>query len=175
MFPYINAEAEKPAYYDDPHSIHFALHGLRCVLHPHHLDVAAFETRDQALEFFESFLEFLNDLHDRKDGIEPDRSLFKPVPVFPIFKLLPGTNCKACGFPTCMAFAASLSQRESSLDACPTSSRETTTTPEDCAPCCRRVSCPQGLLPVRKAQPPRPGKFSPAFSQPMVSSEQAFI
>ncbi len=36
-----------------------------------------------------------------------------------IFKLLPKTNCKKCGFPTCLAFAMKLAQRQTSLDLCP--------------------------------------------------------
>ncbi|MBF0458372.1 MAG: acetyl-CoA decarbonylase/synthase complex subunit gamma [Nitrospirae bacterium] len=36
-----------------------------------------------------------------------------------IFKMLPKTNCKKCGFPTCLAYAMQLAQRKVSLDACP--------------------------------------------------------
>jgi acetyl-CoA decarbonylase/synthase complex subunit gamma len=36
-----------------------------------------------------------------------------------IFKLLPKTNCKKCGHPTCLAFAMKLAQRQASLDSCP--------------------------------------------------------
>jgi acetyl-CoA decarbonylase/synthase complex subunit gamma len=36
-----------------------------------------------------------------------------------IFKLLPKTNCKKCGQPTCLAFAMKLAQRQASLDQCP--------------------------------------------------------
>ncbi len=41
-----------------------------------------------------------------------------------IFKLLPKTNCKKCGHPTCLAFAMKLAQRQVSLDACPDISEE---------------------------------------------------
>ncbi len=41
-----------------------------------------------------------------------------------IFKLLPKTNCKKCGFPTCLAFAMKLAQRQASLDLCPDVSSE---------------------------------------------------
>lgn len=36
-----------------------------------------------------------------------------------IFKLLPKTNCKECGFPTCMAFAMQLAAGKAELDQCP--------------------------------------------------------
>ena len=36
-----------------------------------------------------------------------------------IFKLLPKTNCKECGKPTCLAFAMALASKKASLDECP--------------------------------------------------------
>ena len=36
-----------------------------------------------------------------------------------IFKHLPKTNCKKCGFPTCLAFAMALANGKASLEACP--------------------------------------------------------
>ncbi len=36
-----------------------------------------------------------------------------------IYKLLPQTNCKECGYPTCLAFAMKLAQKGAELDACP--------------------------------------------------------
>ena len=36
-----------------------------------------------------------------------------------IYKLLPQTNCKECGFPTCLAFAMKLAAKQIELAACP--------------------------------------------------------
>ncbi|CAN2043513.1 Corrinoid/iron-sulfur protein large subunit [Candidatus Magnetomoraceae bacterium gMMP-13] len=36
-----------------------------------------------------------------------------------IFKLLPKTNCKECGIPTCLAFAMNLASGKAELDSCP--------------------------------------------------------
>lgn len=36
-----------------------------------------------------------------------------------IYKLLPRTNCKECGYATCLAFAMALAQKKASLDKCP--------------------------------------------------------
>ena len=41
-----------------------------------------------------------------------------------IFKLLPKTNCKKCGMPTCLAFAMQLAQKRAKLEACPCVSEE---------------------------------------------------
>jgi acetyl-CoA decarbonylase/synthase complex subunit gamma len=41
-----------------------------------------------------------------------------------IFKLLPKTNCKKCGMPTCLAFAMQLAQKRAKLEDCPDVSEE---------------------------------------------------
>lgn len=41
-----------------------------------------------------------------------------------IFKLLPKTNCKKCGYPTCLAFAMKLAQRQAAIEDCPDVSEE---------------------------------------------------
>ncbi|MGD1995884.1 MAG: (Fe-S)-binding protein, partial [Anaerolineae bacterium] len=41
-----------------------------------------------------------------------------------IYKLLPQTNCKECGYPTCLAFAMKLAAKQAELSACPDVSDE---------------------------------------------------
>ena len=41
-----------------------------------------------------------------------------------IYKLLPQTNCKECGFPTCLAFAMKLAAKQVELSDCPYVSEE---------------------------------------------------
>jgi len=47
-----------------------------------------------------------------------------PLTGLQIFKLLPNTNCKKCGCPTCLAFAMKLAAGKESLDKCPDASAE---------------------------------------------------
>ena len=42
-----------------------------------------------------------------------------PLSGLQIFKLLPKTNCKECGKPTCMAFAMALAGKKCSVSDCP--------------------------------------------------------
>lgn len=48
-----------------------------------------------------------------------------------IYKLLPKTNCKKCGSPTCLAFAMKLAMKKASLDECPDITREARKALED--------------------------------------------
>lgn len=119
LFPYINAVAEKALYYDNIPSIQFDLAGRRCAVYPEKACVGMFENRKQAVLFFSHLADFINDIADRISSIEPNHKAYHPIPVFEIFKLLPGTNCKKCGLSTCMAFAAALSKGELILETCP--------------------------------------------------------
>ncbi len=47
-----------------------------------------------------------------------------PLSALEIYKLLPKTNCKKCGQPTCLAFAMQLAMKKASLSQCPDVSAE---------------------------------------------------
>ena len=119
LFPYINAVAEDAVYYEKPLFIRFMLDGFRCAFHPDSGVAAPFEDDRQALEFMDRLIAFLNDIYLRKDSIEPNYKRYRPISVLDIFRLLPQTNCRECGFATCMAFAAALSKQETAPDQCP--------------------------------------------------------
>lgn len=58
-----------------------------------------------------------------------------------IYKLLPQTNCKECGFPTCLAFAMKLAAKQVELSACPYVSAESKVQlSESAAPPIRMIS-----------------------------------
>ncbi len=58
-----------------------------------------------------------------------------------IYKMLPQTNCKECGFPTCLAFAMKLAAKQVELDDCPYVTEESKTQlAESAAPPIRLVT-----------------------------------
>lgn len=58
-----------------------------------------------------------------------------------IYKLLPQTNCKECGFPTCLAFAMKLAAKQVELTSCPyVSDASKTQLAESSAPPIRLIS-----------------------------------
>ena len=64
-----------------------------------------------------------------------------PLTGIQIYKLLPQTNCKECGFPTCLAFAMKLGAKQAELSACPyVSEASKTQLAESAAPPMRLVT-----------------------------------
>jgi len=53
-----------------------------------------------------------NGIWSRREAITPLFGLRRRPPSLDIYKRLPGTNCKACGEPTCTAFARAVSRGE---------------------------------------------------------------
>jgi acetyl-CoA decarbonylase/synthase complex subunit gamma len=67
-----------------------------------------------------------------------------------IYKLLPQTNCKECGFPTCLAFAMKLAAKQVELSSCPYVSEESKTQlAESSAPPIRLVTLKAGGYEVK--------------------------
>ncbi len=60
----------------------------------------------------------INDIYARRETITPRYVSQAGLKIMEILKLLPMTNCKACGYLTCMAYAAALREGEISLETC---------------------------------------------------------
>ena len=61
----------------------------------------------------------INRLWQERDKITPLFTEKKQARVIDIFKLLPKTNCRKCGYLTCLAYAADLRQASAHLEDCP--------------------------------------------------------
>ncbi|MGV7224241.1 MAG: LuxR C-terminal-related transcriptional regulator [Nitrospinales bacterium] len=119
LFPYINAAIKDADFFDKPEYILFHMDGIKCTLYSSDIIAAPFMDKGQALTFINRLIDFLNDLYNKKDSLEPNFKKVSRVSVFDIFKLVPRTNCKECGYTTCMAFAAAISKSETTPDKCP--------------------------------------------------------
>lgn len=119
LFPYINAVAKHSYLYTNPPLLRFLFKQRQCVLYPNHCIVTPFDGRSQVSRFAEDFVVFINDIANRKASILPKSKTFRRISVIDIIKLLPLKNCGDCGFKTCMAFAAAISQQRVTPGVCP--------------------------------------------------------
>jgi DNA-binding CsgD family transcriptional regulator/ArsR family metal-binding transcriptional regulator len=119
LFPFINAVNKNAKLYDVPQHIQFLHEGARCTLYPREVIAAAFGDENQARRFADSLVQLLNDLDEKKTSILPEYQPYRVVSPVNIYKLLPKTNCRECGFLSCIAFAAALGRGMVSPEQCP--------------------------------------------------------
>lgn len=77
------------------------------------------EDRSAAEKELKSLIELVNRTWERRAEITPDYETHQRPTPMAIFKLLPQTNCKLCGEPTCYTFAIKLAAAQVKLDDCP--------------------------------------------------------
>ena len=119
LFPYINAVADHAQYYEKPVYIKFVLGERLCGLYSTEGAFTPVRNLGDAMAFLPILLDFISDVHRRRPHITPNHKKFNPVSALDIYRLLPGSNCRDCGFATCMAFSAALSRGRASMVDCP--------------------------------------------------------
>ncbi|MEI6633710.1 MAG: (Fe-S)-binding protein [Chlamydiota bacterium] len=107
--PYLNAELEGAEYHHDTKVLLWNSGGKKYAFRPREIAIAPVHDREEAEKLVLSIVHTVNEIWTRKDNIIPSFEGKKPLPnVLDIYKLLPRTNCRECGYLSCMAFAAAL-------------------------------------------------------------------
>jgi len=119
LFPYINAVADHARFYERPVYIQFVFEKRLCALYSREGAFTPIGGMAEALNFLSNIFDFIVDIYRKSPGIIPNHKKFKPSSALDIYRLLPGSNCRACGYTTCMAFAAALSRQYTSIFNCP--------------------------------------------------------
>lgn len=104
--PYLNAVLGGFTYTKDPPSVTFKSQGKLITVHAKKIAINALKDEGEATKIIEWLKREINSAWEKREKIEP---LYEAAPqpkVIEILKLLPKTNCKECGQPTCMVFAA---------------------------------------------------------------------
>jgi ArsR family metal-binding transcriptional regulator len=118
--PYLNAEMGGYDYYHNDKILLWANKKRMYAFRPREIAIAPVSSLEEAKELAESIIERVNDIWNRRNEIKPNFEGKKPLPnVLDIYKLLPRTNCRECGFLTCMAFAAKLRSDSTKSSLCP--------------------------------------------------------
>lgn len=118
VFPYLNAVLKNCRYDHANRVIIWQGEGQTYALRPLEIRAASVRDMENAREVIGEVVGLINRTWARRDEITPDFSEKALPGVMDIFKLLPKTNCRECGYPTCMAFAADLRTGATSLERC---------------------------------------------------------
>jgi ArsR family metal-binding transcriptional regulator len=119
VLPYLNAELGGYEYLKDPPAVTFRSAGKLITVQGREIAVNALKDMDEAKKILQWLKNEINAAWERRAEIEPSfEGAPKPV-VIEIFKLLPRTNCHACGEPTCLVFATLVAQGIKTAQDCP--------------------------------------------------------
>jgi ArsR family metal-binding transcriptional regulator len=119
-FPYVNAELGGWDYDQTNQVLLLKLSdGKWITLHPQKIAIRGARDIEEAKALLTWVQGQINDIYARREAITPRYVSQAGLKVIEILKLLPMTNCKTCGYATCMAYAAALREGEIRLEDCP--------------------------------------------------------
>lgn len=117
--PYLNASLGGFEYLKDPPAVTFRVHGKIITVHPRAIAINALKDEEEADKILEWLKREINEAWEKRGEIEP-RYVGTPKPkLLEILRLLPLTNCRECGEPTCMVFAAKIAEGAEGPQGCP--------------------------------------------------------
>jgi ArsR family metal-binding transcriptional regulator len=122
--PYLNAELGGNQYVADPPTLMLHAHGKIIKVSGREIAVNALRDEAEADKILQWLKNEINRVWDQRDTITPSTEGKKRPVLIEILKLLPKTNCKKCGLPTCMVFAAQVMEGVRGAADCPELSEE---------------------------------------------------
>jgi len=117
--PYVNATLGGFTYQKNPPSVTFKAHGKLITVHAKKIAINALKDEAEAKKIVEWLKREINTAWENRDKITPLYEATLQPKVFEILKLLPKTNCKECGQPTCMVFAVQVAEGAKGPEDCP--------------------------------------------------------
>ncbi len=119
VLPYLNATLHGALYLPEANALTWKKGGHNVAFHAYEIATSNVEDRDSAEKELKSLIDLINRTWEHRDEITPDTTTRQRPKPMAIYKLLPNTNCKQCGEPTCYTFALRLSTAQKKLSDCP--------------------------------------------------------
>lgn len=119
VLPYLNTLLGGFEYIKDPPALTLKAQGKLITLHPRKIAVNALRDEEEADKILDWLQREINGAWDNRSQITPSYEGAPKPNILEILKLLPKTNCRECGHPTCMVFATMLAQGAKGPDGCP--------------------------------------------------------
>jgi len=118
VFPYLNAVLKNCIYNHEAQLITIREKGRMITMRPREIAISGLRSTDEVVEALEHWKEIINKAWEEREKIKPSYKRRERLTALAIYKLLPGTNCKACGEPTCFVFAAKLAAGQVEVTKC---------------------------------------------------------
>lgn len=119
VLPYLNATLRGAIYFPEAKALTWKKGGHNIAFHAYEGATSNVEDRDGAEKELRGLIDLVNRTWERRAEITPDTATRQRPTPMAIYKLLPQTNCKQCGEPTCYTFALKLAVSQKKLADCP--------------------------------------------------------
>ena len=120
VLPYLNATLRGAVYNPAAGALTWKKAGHNIAFHAYEIATSNVEDRDAAVKELRGLVDLVNRTWERRDEITPDLETHQRPTPMAVYKLLPRTNCKACGEATCFTFALRLAASQVQVEGCPT-------------------------------------------------------
>ena len=117
--PYLNSVLGGFEYIEDPPSLTLRTQGKLITVHGDKAAINALKDEPEARKIVEWLKNEINTAWDGKEEITPCYHGQDRPKLIEILKLLPKTNCRKCGQPTCMVFATQAMEGGRGAENCP--------------------------------------------------------
>ena len=119
VLPYLNATLRGAVYHPAASALTWKKGGHNIAFHSYEISTSNVEDREAAVKELEGLIALANRAWERRAEITPDYATRQRPTSMAVYKLLPQTNCKQCGEPTCYTFALKLAASQKQLAGCP--------------------------------------------------------
>jgi ArsR family metal-binding transcriptional regulator len=119
VLPYLNSTLGGFSYTKDPPSVTFKAHGKLITIHSNKIAVNALKSQEEAEKILLWLQREINETWENRDDITPSYDSSESPKLIEVLKMLPKTNCGECQEPTCMVFAARVTEGIKSPSDCP--------------------------------------------------------
>ncbi len=120
VLPYLNANLGGFEYVVEPPAVTFKTQGKLITVHGRKIAINALKDEIEARKIVKWLKNEINEAWKNRAEIEPVYEGQPRPKLIEILKLLPKTNCKECGAPTCMVFATMVAEGVKGTEDCPT-------------------------------------------------------
>lgn len=119
VLPYLNATLRGAIYHPSANALTWKKGGHNIAFHAYEITTSNVDDREGAEQGIKGLINLVNRTWERRAEITPDTTTRQRPTPMAIYKLLPNTNCKKCGEPTCYSFALKLAASKKKLVDCP--------------------------------------------------------
>ena len=119
VLPYLNAVLGSFEYLKDPPALILRSQGKLITVHGTKIAINALRDEAEAEKILQWLKREINETWENRDHIQPSYEGAPKPRLIEILKLLPMTNCRICGMPTCMVFAARMAEGIKGVEDCP--------------------------------------------------------